>query len=374
MSKRSIASFFPAKRVRLEGEEEAGSKKADVSYESHPSYPIPLPASFPFPISIKDTCRSITDKEDLSLQYYQPLFPAPIAKHLFEFLRAEFCWYRVTYEVRGMTINTPRFTTVFGLDDTHEFNSHSSRVVHEKATGRPPKKPLNCTPRPLPGCLVVLKDLIESISGDSFNFCLLNYYKDNSDSISYHSDDEHFLGPDPTIASISLGAPRDFHMRHKSDHGKTWKCTLRPGDMLFMRDKTQSKWDHAVPKRKNGAGQGRINITFRKAIVRYGTENYYRYNVHNGPYYRWNEKDQIMVLGNTDHHHHHESSSSSLSIKPKPDGGGDHHTPNIQRQVSSTISTSSPQPTPKVTKEESFDLEAHIKAIDEAVAKASHAP
>ena len=40
---------------------------------------------------------------------------------------------------------------------------------------------------------------------------------------------------------------------------------------------------------------GRINITFRKAMVRGGTENYYRYNVGTGPVYVWDETSQEMV-------------------------------------------------------------------------------
>lgn len=58
-----------------------------------------------------------------------------------------------------------------------------------------------------------------------------------------------------------------------------------------MRGRTQSHWLHSIPKRgpsaKPGRGMadlssadpGRINITFRKAMTKAGTENYYCYNV-----------------------------------------------------------------------------------------------
>jgi hypothetical protein len=36
------------------------------------------------------------------------------------------------------------------------------------------------------------------------------------------------------------------------------------------------------------AKKGRINITFRKALVRGGTDNYYQYNVGTGSLFRWN--------------------------------------------------------------------------------------
>lgn len=71
------------------------------------------------------------------------------------------------------------------------------------------------------------------------------------------------------------------------------KFPLASGDMIVMRGRTQANWLHSIPKRKDGGG-GRINITFRKAIVRGGTENYYRYNVGSGPVFRWSESSQEM--------------------------------------------------------------------------------
>ena len=136
----------------------------------------------------------------------------------------------------------------------------------------------------------------------------MNYYANGSDSISYHSDDERFLGNNPSIASFSLGAKRDFLMKHKpvpsngkdsppADAGseKPLKLPLASGDMILMRGKTQANWLHSIPKRKGGESErGRINITFRKALVRGGTENYYQYNVGTGSVFRWDAKKGEM--------------------------------------------------------------------------------
>jgi hypothetical protein len=72
--------------------------------------------------------------------------------------------------------------------------------------------------------------------------------------------------------------------------------------MVLMRGSTQSKWLHSIPKRtgKNGEDGGRINITFRKAVVKGGTENYYNYNVGCGPVYRWNKERREMILWKTE--------------------------------------------------------------------------
>lgn len=162
-------------------------------------------------------------------------------------------------------------------------------------------------PRPLPACLDALRRSTEAATGETFNFCLVNYYASGSDSISYHSDDESFLGPLPSIASFSFGSRRDFLLKHKPIPEKDGQATpatkpiklpLASGDMLLMRGKTQSCWLHSIPKRsgKNLEDGGRINITFRKAVVRGGTENYFRYNVGTGPVFRWDEKMGQMRL------------------------------------------------------------------------------
>lgn len=267
MAKHQIDSFFAPKVAKRKLEPATDEIDQEGAYDKHVSYPIPLPKRFPFQLVPNTFPKSIKDKLDLDLLYYQPLFPALISRQLFEFLRKEFCWYRVTYQVRGITINTPRFTTVFGLDDTHYFSGpNATGPVLEKETKQNPKKAFKCIPRPLPGCLDHLRTVVETATGETFNFCLLNYYKDGTDSISYHSDDESFLGANPSIASISLGTSRDFLMRNKSDHTITFKTPLKSGEMILMKGTTQSKWDHSIPKRKGDIG-GRINITFRKAVV-----------------------------------------------------------------------------------------------------------
>jgi alkylated DNA repair dioxygenase AlkB len=162
-------------------------------------------------------------------------------------------------------------------------------------------------PRPIPKCLNELRTSTEAATGCIFNFCLVNYYASGADSISYHSDDERFLGDLPAIASFSLGAKRDFLMKHKpvgpgdnapSLETKPIKLPLASGDMVLMRGPTQANWLHSIPKRtgKNAEDGGRINITFRRAMVKPGTENYYNYNVGTGPVYKWDESRKEMRI------------------------------------------------------------------------------
>lgn len=294
---------------------------------THPTYPFPIPD---FPAHIKNDLpslpampgRAINDQPDLDLLYFEPYIPSYHAKDVFHFLRSELPFYRVKYTIkRGAVetnINTPRYTTVFGLDDTSRFSPPSSPATSDKVdvvdakTGAkvPASAYARYAPRPIPTCLDDLRRSAEAATGCRFNFCLVNYYASGSDSISYHSDDERFLGAEPAIASFSLGARRDFLMKHKppvaaavGEHKpavavetKPLKLPLGSGDMILMRGKTQSCWLHSIPKRtgKNEKDGGRINITFRRAMVKGGTDNYYNYNVGNGPVYRWNKEAQEM--------------------------------------------------------------------------------
>lgn len=63
--------------------------------------------------------------------------------------------------------------------------------------------------------LRTLKNRIEENTGHTFNSLLCNLYRNEKDSVDWHSDDEPSLGRCPTIASLSFGATRIFEMRKK---------------------------------------------------------------------------------------------------------------------------------------------------------------
>ncbi|XP_015424988.1 PREDICTED: alpha-ketoglutarate-dependent dioxygenase alkB homolog 3 isoform X4 [Myotis davidii] len=63
--------------------------------------------------------------------------------------------------------------------------------------------------------LRTLKNQIEENTGHTFNSLLCNLYRNEKDSVDWHSDDEPSLGRCPVIASLSFGATRTFEMRKK---------------------------------------------------------------------------------------------------------------------------------------------------------------
>ncbi|KAF2480361.1 hypothetical protein BDY17DRAFT_255656 [Neohortaea acidophila] len=316
MSKRprTLDSFFAPPAVKKARTDSTSVSQITAnttpSNTQHPTYPFAI-AHLPPEINEilnfapADEGRIINDQPDLDLVYYHPYIPKDISRPLFEFLRRELPFYRVKYNIkRGPVetqINTPRWTTVFGIDETARFDPNGKLV--DATTGTLlPKDTYACNPRPIPQSLDVLRILTENTTGCKFNFALVNYYATGTDSISYHSDDERFLGVDPAIASFTLGATRDFLLRHKktpdgdATESKPMKFPLVSGDMVLMRGTTQKNWEHSIPKRKGGdADRGRINITFRRAMIKGGTANYYRYNVGDGPVYKWDEAQREMM-------------------------------------------------------------------------------
>jgi alkylated DNA repair dioxygenase AlkB len=120
---------------------------------------------------------------------------------------------------------------------------------------------LTLAPMPLTPLLATLRASVEHLTGHSYNSVLLNYYRDGKDSMGMHSDDEPELGPQPAIASLSLGATRTFILRHKANK-RTLKIDLTDGSLLLMSGDLQTHWLHGINKTAKPLGP-RLNLTFR---------------------------------------------------------------------------------------------------------------
>ena len=125
---------------------------------------------------------------------------------------------------------------------------------------------LSLEPLPWTALLSMLRSRVEALSGATFNSVLLNYYRDHRDSMGMHSDDEPELGKHPTIASLSLGAPRTLVLKHKFRNDlKPVRMTLDSGSLLLMKGGTQHHWKHGINKVSRPCGS-RVNLTFRRIL------------------------------------------------------------------------------------------------------------
>ncbi len=178
----------------------------------------------------------------------------------FERLLSDVDWEQHLIRIFGRRIPTPRLSAWYG--DPGARYCYSGLVLE-----------------PIPWLPVIreLKERIESRSepfgvGDpnrsadahcTYNSALLNLYRNGSDSMGWHSDDEPELGDRPVIASLSLGAERRFRLKHRSRADvDPVALTLSHGSLLIMYGDTQKNWKHALPK-SSRVEKPRINLTFR---------------------------------------------------------------------------------------------------------------
>lgn len=174
------------------------------------------------------------------VEYFPHWVTEPAA---FDRLQTDVSWEQHQVTLFGRTMPTPRLTAWIG-DGAYRY----SGIVNQ--------------PQPWPAVLAEIRDRLVRELGAAFNSCLINLYRDGSDSMGFHSDDEPELGPRPTIASVSLGARRRFVLRHRRTRDR-WTWELGDGDLLVMRDESQSDYAHAVPKSSRPIGP-RMNLTFRQ--------------------------------------------------------------------------------------------------------------
>lgn len=164
---------------------------------------------------------------------------------LFEALRAEIPFAQRPIRMMGRTIMQPRLSAWIG--DPGTAYTYSG-VLNE--------------PEAWPPSLRSLRGRVSDRAAESFNSVLCNLYRDGSDSMGFHADAERELGPEPVIASVSLGATRRFQLRHRRDSSDRMDIELHDGSLLIMRGATQQHYRHAVPKQR-AVTEPRINLTFR---------------------------------------------------------------------------------------------------------------
>jgi alkylated DNA repair dioxygenase AlkB len=112
--------------------------------------------------------------------------------------------------------------------------------------------------------ILEIKNRVESFSSETFNSCLLNLYHSGKEGMAYHSDNESSILKNSCIASVSLGAERNFIFKHKLTQEKI-SLFLENGSILLMKDEIQSNWKHSLPKTSK-VNTPRVNLTFRKMI------------------------------------------------------------------------------------------------------------
>ena len=171
--------------------------------------------------------------------------PSPQAGLLLTKLRADLNWQQPVVKVYGKRHAVPRLT-MFLADRGVQYRYSSTLHSGEG----------------WPEWFEPLLHQVNKASGTRFNGCLLNLYRDGDDRMGWHADDEREIDQEQPISSLSLGATRDFCLRHRVDREQRQTIPLTDGDLLIMHPGCQQGWMHGVPTRRR-ISTPRINLTFR---------------------------------------------------------------------------------------------------------------
>lgn len=121
-------------------------------------------------------------------------------------------------------------------------------------------------PHPWPAALLPIRQRLADELDGAFNSVLANRYRDGRDCMGWHSDNESALGPQPLIASLSLGTTRRFVLKHRHEPSRKLELELPHGSLLVMAGDTQRNYRHALPRTAKPLGE-RINLTFRRIVA-----------------------------------------------------------------------------------------------------------
>ena len=176
----------------------------------------------------------------LSVFYQRDFLPSKDADHWLNWLQQEnnVAWAKESFSIFGRRVTAPRRLAWFGdagLNYRYTGTDHMAEGW--------------------PTALSALRDRVQAVAAQEFNFLLLNRYANGQQYMGWHRDDE--AGCAGNIASLSLGASRRF--RYESEiNGKSEQIDLEHGSLLLFDGRRR----HCLAKTVRPVEE-RINLTFR---------------------------------------------------------------------------------------------------------------
>ncbi|KAG6522182.1 DNA oxidative demethylase ALKBH2-like [Zingiber officinale] len=213
--------------------------------------------------------RAVDLGDGSEVVYVPRLIPRDQAWEWFRYLNREIPWTRPSIRVFGRSCVQPRETCYIA----------EKGLAPMRYSGYQPN---SYSWEEYPVVKDILMTVCVAFPGSKFNTVLLNRYKNGSDYVAWHSDEDKLYGSAPEIASVSFGCEREFLLRKKPTKSQAAKgarqsdrkqlehkqqsFVLKHGSLLLMKGYTQRDWVHSVPKRLK-ADSIRINLTFRHIVA-----------------------------------------------------------------------------------------------------------
>tara|TARA_B100000768_G_scaffold87989_1_gene82642 strand:- start:95 stop:688 length:594 start_codon:yes stop_codon:yes gene_type:complete len=191
--------------------------------------------------------QSIKGYPDLDISIFEASPDVKKINRWFDECLANINWIEGTIKIFGKEHNIPRLQAWYANEDISYKYSGKALLRNNWNS-----------------VLNEIKDDIELATSQKFNSVLGNLYRDGSDSMGLHADDEKELGESPVIASFSLGEERDIYFKHKNKN-ISFSIPQESGKLIVMSGSTQKYWKHGIKKTKK-IKKPRINLTFRNII------------------------------------------------------------------------------------------------------------
>ena len=185
--------------------------------------------------------------KDGTVHYYGKIFTEEQSAIYYVKLLNEINWQHDVVKIFGKEIITKRKVAFLG-DEGISYKYSGKTKIAEKWIK----------------ILSEIKSTVEQISGEKFNACLLNYYHNGSEAMSWHSDNEKEILKHSAIASVSFGAERKFGFKHNFSKEEI-SLMLEKGSLLIKKDETQIYWKHKLYTNAK-ITEPRINLTFRTIV------------------------------------------------------------------------------------------------------------
>ncbi|CAE6462070.1 unnamed protein product [Rhizoctonia solani] len=237
------------------------------------------------------------------LTMHSAVLPLELSCRLYHaMLKASEDWSRNKWWLADRLVESPHTTSFYarrGKEDDYDWNEAAQYWY----AGRPTAPPHPFLPEMEEACDYIEKVVNEAIKqrpqyplewageeGSSKgeapqwrpNVAAANCYRGAQEAVGYHSDQMTYLGPYPTIASLSLGTTREFRVREvvpKDDslqrEARTYIVPLPHNSLVIMHPPCQERFKHTVPSQQaidmfrppfppnSEPSNVRINITFR---------------------------------------------------------------------------------------------------------------
>ncbi len=205
----------------------------------------------------------IIDLPDAKIFFIENFFERNISDLLFKKLKNDVAWAQGEIMMFGKKVLEPRLTAWYG--DSGKTYVYSGKKHDPLAWNEPLtfiKNQIETPPQYFEPKNEENQVKMADFFTQKYNSVLCNFYRNGSDSMGWHADNERELGQNPVIASVNFGESRRFLIRKKEDKSQKLEFLLTHGSLLIMSGAMQHHWQHAVPKEPRKQ-KPRINLTFR---------------------------------------------------------------------------------------------------------------